>query len=144
MQKFLLEAAASPWDGSATNNIRPHEKRFRGAFPGISMRTASFLLILLVGTPVMADEFSDYNKDIMGEARAKVTNIYDAWGNNMVYNIQRGVKEGIVVDGPMDTPEIQADGLGNIVIKEGANVGTVINRPDASNTTIFIQKKSKY
>lgn len=108
------------------------------------MRTASFLLFLLVGTPVMADEFSDYNKDIMGEARAKVTNIYDAWGNNMVYNIQRGVKDGIVVDEPMNTPEIQADGLGNIIIKEGANVGTVINRPDASNTTIFIQKKSKY
>lgn len=88
--------------------------------------------------PPAPDLFGEYNKQINYEADAKATAIYDAWSNNMENLIRNRIKEGIIVEGVADTEKYSSDGVGNITIKEGAEVGTIINKTNTENSTIII------
>lgn len=104
------------------------------------------LLIVLFSIPCHAappapDLFAGYNEQISSEADAKATEVYGAWANNIENLIKQKSKRGIIIDGPSDNDLYSADGAGNINIKEGAKVGTIINKFDSSNSTIIINKK---
>lgn len=91
------------------------------------------------------DIFADYNKSVQKPADAKVTNVYEAWGENMANMINSGYRDGVVVDGPGEygNGKIRADGVGNVLIDKNANVGPVINQTDVKNSTIVIQQNKK-
>lgn len=102
-----------------------------------------FFSTLLVASPCYAappDLFGDYNRAINSQAEARTNELHSAWGENMAHNITNKRKNGIVVTGPADNELYHSDGLGNVTIKKGANVGTVINKTEANNSTIIIQQ----
>ena len=92
--------------------------------------------------PPAPDLFAGYNEQINSEADAKAVNVYDAWANNMEYLIRHKVKDGIVVDGAADTDQYASDGLGNITVKEGAKVGTIINKQNIEDSIVIINNKN--
>ncbi|WP_458400162.1 hypothetical protein [Mailhella sp.] len=96
---------------------------------------------LACAAPPAPDLFADYNSQINSEADAKAVNVFEAWAGNMEYLIRHKVKDGIVVDGAADTDQYTSDGLGNITIKEGAKVDTIINNQRIENTTVIIDNK---
>lgn len=103
--------------------------------------------LLLSANPVFAEDekdiFADYNADIRKSADAKASNVYNAWGENMANLISSGLRDGIVVDGAGSyaNGKVQADGVGNINVAKGANVGTLINKTTLKNSIISNQKK---
>lgn len=102
------------------------------------------LVILMQYSFAFADEYSEYNKDISGEAKAKATNMYGAWAGNMAYHIERNIKDGSVVNGPTNNKHYAVDGFGNVVIKDGARItAPVIVKEDFSNATM-VGKQSRY
>lgn len=106
------------------------------------------LLVLVIfaetcyALPPNQDLFSDYNKQINSEADAKSINVYDAWANNIENLIRTKHKKGIIVEEAIETDQYISDGLGNITIKEGADVGTVINKTNTENSTIVINNNN--
>ena len=103
-----------------------------------------FLLVIIMpsymchAAPPAPDLFAGYNKQIHSEADAKNTNIYDAWSNNMENLIRNKIKKGIIVEGAADTDQYRSDGIGNITIKNGAKIGTIINKTTTEDSTIII------
>ena len=79
--------------------------------------------VLLYNIAFAGDIFGDYKKDISSDAKAHATEVYSAWGENMAHHIEHGIKKGIVITGEMDTPEISADGLGNVTVKKRCKCG---------------------
>jgi len=94
--------------------------------------------------PPAPDLFSDYNKQINSEADAHAVEMYDAWASNMENLIKNKNRKGIVVEGKNDTDQYSSDGLGNITIKEGASVGTIINKTDVEDSTIIISNGNEF
>lgn len=107
----------------------------------VCMKIITIIFIFFLYSNAHADEFSDYNKDISGEAKASTKNIYNAWADNMTYNIKNKNKDGIIINGEMNDKNIESDGFGNVTIKKGANVGPIIIDQDNSNATIIFNKK---
>lgn len=64
--------------------------------------------------------------------------MYDAWGENMAYQIEKNNKSGIVVRGEEDNDLYHSDGVGNVTVKPGANVQTIINKTETLNSTIVV------
>lgn len=107
-----------------------------------------FACILTVGSfssVLAADEniFGDYAKDLNKEAEAKSTNVYNAWGDNMANMIEKGARDGVVINGSGSYAggKIKSDGLGNIAIERGANVGPVINKTTIKDSTVIFRGK---
>ena len=106
------------------------------------------LVILFAGVshaaPPAPDLFAGYSKEINSEADAKAVNVYNAWANNMKNLIKKGAKDGIVVDKAADTDQYTSDGLGNVTVKEGAKVGTIIVDIPIEDSTIIIDNGGKW
>ena len=94
--------------------------------------------------PPAPDLFSDYNKQINSEADAHAVEMYDAWASNMENLIKNKHRKGIVVEGKNETDQYSSDGLGNITIKEGASVGTIMNKTDVEDSTIIISNGNEF
>ena len=52
--------------------------------------------------------------------------------------IQNGMRDGVVIDGAGSyaNGRIRADGVGNINVQRGANVGSIINKTDLNNSIL--------
>ena len=102
-----------------------------------------FVLFLLFGVHLAyaADDLglNEYARDINTPADASAVKVYDAWSENMAYRIERGTSEGIVIDGANETDEYISDGVGNVIVKNGINIGPIINKTDLSDTIIIIR-----
>ena len=97
-----------------------------------------FMVTNSYAAPQAPDLFSEYNKQINSEADAKSIEIYNAWADNMENLIEHKKRKGIVVHGKEETDKYSSDGLGNIIIKEGANIGTIINKTDIEDSTVIL------
>ena len=113
----------------------------------------SLVSVAILSVPAWgaSDLVAPYMKDINGEAKAKTTRYRSAWGKNMSYQIKRKVRDGIVVDSSRQqiTNKYISDGLGNVIIRDGARVNTVVNESTIKDTTIILQntqnsQKSRY
>lgn len=108
------------------------------------LRIILFFIILQPGSVFAGEDcFAAYQSDLEKEAGAKVTSVYDAWGNNMANMIKSGHKSGIVIDSAGDYADgkIHVDGLGNVVVDKNANVGPIINQSEINNTTVIMNRK---
>lgn len=107
-----------------------------------------FVLLSSTAVSVSAEEdpLAEYQQEINKPADADVINVYDAWGNNMVHRIKRGYADGVVVDGAGEYADgkVKVDGLGNVAIDKGANVGPVINQTEINNSNVIIQNNKRY
>ncbi len=91
------------------------------------------------------DIFAEYNKTIQKPADAKVTNVYDSWGENMANMIESGYRDGVVIEsqGSYANGKIRVDGVGNVLVDKNANVGTIINKMGIDNSNIVIKPGKK-
>ena len=103
----------------------------------------AFLAIPCHAAPPAPDLFAGYNEQISSQADAKATESYGVWASNMENLIRHNAKKGIIIEGPSDNDLYSSDGAGNVTIKEGASVGTVINNFDSTNSTIIIKKEDR-
>lgn len=105
-----------------------------------------FVFFLFFGVHVAyADdlELNAYARDINSPADANAVRMYDAWAENLGYRIEHGLSDGIVVDEEKETDDYVSDGVGNVIVKDGANVGPIINQTDLSNTTVIIRNNRR-
>ena len=86
---------------------------------------------------------TDYLRDINKSADAHAVKVSEAWAENMAYRINHGMADGVVVDGKTDKNGVLADGVGNIIVREGANVGPIINKTDISNSNVIVKTDGK-
>lgn len=84
--------------------------------------------------------FGAYMRDINTPAAADAVNMHDAWSENTAARIEDGTADGIVIDIERDTDQYTSDGVGNVIVKDGANVGPIINKTDLSNTVVIIKR----
>lgn len=107
-----------------------------------------FFLLLCGAMPVFAEEdpLASYQEDINKAADADTVTVYDAWGNNMAHRIKRGYADGVVVDGSGEyaNGKVHVDGLGNVTVEKGANVGPIINQTDIANSNVIIQNSKRF
>lgn len=108
----------------------------------------AFVLMYCSAVSASAEEdpLADYQHEINKPADANTINIYDAWGNNMAHRIKHGYAEGVVVDGEGEYAggKVKVDGLGNVTVDRGANVGPIINQTDINNSNIIIQNNKRF
>ena len=103
----------------------------------------AFLMFFGVYTAFASEDelgLEGYSKDINSPADANATNIYNAWSENMAYRIENDISEGIIIETNKNTEDYISDGVGNVIIKEGANVGPIINKTDLSDAIVIIKK----
>ena len=110
-----------------------------------------FIMVVIVvfplychAAPPAPDLFADYNKSIQSEADAKNINMLKAWSSNIENLVKSKHKKGIVVNGECDNELYSSDALGNITIKEGADVGVIINNTTIDDSNVIINKRSKF
>lgn len=116
------------------------------------MKTYSFIMTFVLmccyagSASAEEDPLAEYQQEINKPADANTINIYDAWGNNMAHRIKNGYAEGVVVDGEGEYAggKVRVDGLGNVTVDKGANVGPIINQTDINNSNIIIQNNKRF
>lgn len=99
-----------------------------------------------LASPAFSEEkdiFADYNADINKHADAKASSVYNAWGENMANMIQSGYRDGVVINGAGSYAggKVQANGVGNINVARGANMGPIINNTKLDGSTIVFTGK---
>lgn len=106
---------------------------------------SAFFIVTFINISNAEDDdiFSEYNSAIQKHADAQNTNVYSAWGNNMSNLGEHGRKKNVLVikgEGDYANGKVHADGLGNVLVKQGAKInGPIINKTDLKNTTVIIQ-----
>ena len=115
------------------------------------MQNSKYILMFIVTYILMtpnvskADEdiFADYKNDMRKPAESRAANVYRAWGDNMAVHIEKGVKDGIVIDGAgsYGGGKVTADGVGNVTVDKGANVGPIINKTEIKNAPVIIRNR---
>lgn len=110
------------------------------------MAVATVFFLISVN-PAMADEdiFSDYNAAIQKPAEANAVNVYNAYSDNLANMIEHGFRDGVVIDGAGSYAggKVHADGVGNVQVDRGANVGPIINQTQMKNSTVIIKKDAE-
>ncbi|WP_206214262.1 hypothetical protein [Desulfovibrio sp. ZJ369] len=112
-------------------------------------KMAIVVVFSLIGTGVSVAEediFADYKNDMRKPAESRATNVYKAWGDNMAAHIEKGVKSGIVIDGAgsYGGGKVRADGVGNVTVDKGANVGPIINKTEIKNSPVIIRNRDRF
>ncbi len=94
------------------------------------------------------DIFAEYKTDMQRPAESNTTNVYKAWGDNMAVHIENGIKDGIVVNraGSYAGGKVHSDGVGNVTVDPGANVGPIINDTEIRNSPVIFRgnDRNKY
>ena len=89
------------------------------------------------GAPPPPNLFSNYQKSINSEAEAETIEMHKVLAKSIENKVRIGKKKGYIVDKPTDNDQFSVDSAGNITVKEGASVDTIINNMDISDTTII-------
>lgn len=102
------------------------------------------IFCLLPAVPAQAaddDLFKDYNAAIQKPAEANATNVYNAYADNLANMIESGYRDGVVIkgEGSYAGGKVHADGVGNIMVGRGANVGPIVNQTKLQNSTVVIK-----
>jgi len=128
---------------SDTNDFRNSKMRYVKYIP---MTLLAFMMMPPSVSVAQEDIFADYKNDMRKPAESRAANVYRAWGDNMAVHIEKGVKDGIVIDGAGSYAggKVNADGVGNVTVDKGANVGPIINKTEIKNSPVIIRNRDRF